>query len=183
MTFKKMAIAGTMAAATATMALSVATAADGPFGGKDDIAFAQTLWATLMSERLVGPNRIHVQPFEGNEPHGAIQQVLGTDISINGRTAKAIVKVNHGGPDVDVRAVYDNPNQFVGAYTVMFKREDGYDPENKNWFWAKYKPTGELDLSPKGAAIAGRFMKGADVGCIACHTAIGGADLETLTSK
>lgn len=158
-------------------------AADPAFGGKDDIAFAQKLWAKLMSKQLVGPDRIHVQPFEGNQPHGAIQQVLGMDIELDGRKAQVIVKVNHGGPSVDVQAVYDNPNKHLGAYTVMFKREDGYDAENKNWFWAKYNPVGELDKNPKGAAIAGRFMKGADKGCIACHTAAGGEDLITLTSK
>ncbi|MGJ3260599.1 MAG: hypothetical protein ACFE0S_13450 [Rhodospirillales bacterium] len=104
-------------------------------------------------------------------------------MTVNGRTARAIVKVNHGGPNVDVQAVYDQPNQFLGAYTVMFKRESGYDSENQDWFWAKYEATGELDKAPNGAPIAGRFMKGADKGCIACHTAIGGKDLETLTSK
>ena len=183
MTFKKCLLAGCAATVTLAVSLTSVTAADMPFGGDDDVAFAQRLWAALMSQRLVGPNRIHVQPFEGNEPHGSIQQVLGTTVTVDGRTARAIVKVNHGGPDVDVQAVYDNPNKFIGAYTVMYAREAGYDDDNQNWFWAKYLPTGELDKNPKGAMIAGRFMKGADAGCIACHVAAGGDDLETLTSK
>ena len=62
-------------------------------------------------------------------------------------------------------------------------RDAGYDPENKDWFWAKYLPSGELDKNPNGMQLAGRVAKGAEVGCIACHTAAGGEDLETLTSK
>ncbi len=183
MTLKKLVRTGTVVMFGMAAAMSSATAQDMAFGGADDVAFAQKLWASLMTQKLVGPNRIHVQPFEGNEPHGSIQQVLGTTITVDGRSARAIVKVNHGGPDVDVQAVYDNPNEFLGAYTVMFKRENGYDAENQNWFWAKYGPTGELDKNPKGAMIAGRFMKGADKGCIACHAAAGGDDFETLTSR
>lgn len=170
------------AAIAISMALTLPAMAQ-DFGGKDDIAFAHDLWATLMTVRLVGPDRINVQPFEGNEPHGAIQQVYASNIDVGGRTARVLVKANHGGEGVDVEKVYDNPNQHLGAYTVMFKREAGYDSENQDWFWAKYTPTGELDKNPNGAAIAGRFMKGKDKGCIACHTAAGGEDLETLTSK
>lgn len=175
--FKKIA-----AAAALTAAISVPASAQ-DFGGKADVAFAQDLWAALQTARLVGPDRINVQPFEGNEPHGSIQQVYATNVAVGGRTARVLVKANHGGPSVDVATVYDNPNKHLGAYTVMFKREAGYDSENKDWFWAKYSATGELDKNPKGAAIAGRFMKGKDKGCIACHTAAGGEDLETLTSK
>jgi len=65
----------------------------------------------------------------------------------------------------------------------MFKREAGYDEENRDWFWAKYLPDGALDRNPAGIELAGRVAKGMDAGCIACHTALGGEDLETLTSR
>ena len=55
--------------------------------------------------------------------------------------------------------------------------------KTKTGFGQKYNAKSELDKNPKGAKIAGRFMKGAEKGCIACHTATGGADLETLTKK
>ena len=149
----------------------------------EDVAFAMKLWTVLESEKFVGPNRIHAQPFEGNPPHGGIQQVLGTDVNVDGRTVRVLVKANHGGEGISVESVYDNSNKNLGAYTVMFKRENGYDDENQNWFWAKYNAKGELDKNPKGAKIAGHFVKGAEKGCIACHTATGGADLKTLTEK
>jgi len=149
----------------------------------EDVAFAMKLWTVLESEKFVGPNRIHAQPFEGNPPHGGIQQVLGTDVNVDGRTVRVLVKANHGGEGISVESVYDNPNKNLGAYTVMFKRENGYDDENQNWFWAKYNAKGELDKNPKGAKIAGHFVKGAEKGCIACHAATGGAYLKTLTEK
>jgi len=162
---------------TSLTGVSQANATD-PFGGDADVTFAKKLWATLKAQKLVGPDRINVQPFKGNEPHGAIQQVLGTTITIDGRTAKAIVKANHGGKDISVGSVYSHPNKNLGAYTVMFKREEGYDTKNQNWFWAKYTPTGELAKTPKKANIAGRFP-----GCIGCHTGAGGSDMETLTQE
>ncbi len=62
------------------------------FEGDEDVAFAMKLWTVLESEKLVGPNRIHAQPFEGNPPHGGIQQVLGTDVNVDGRMARVWLK-------------------------------------------------------------------------------------------
>jgi hypothetical protein len=66
--------------------------------------------------------------------------------------------------------VANHPNQYLGAITVMYQRKEGYDPENNNWFWAKYKPDGSLDKNPKGMALAGRVAKGMPQGCIALMT-------------
>ena len=52
----------------------------------------------------------------------------------------------------------------------------GYDTANKNWFWAKYLPDGSLDKNPKDMELAGRVAKGAEMGCIACHSAAPGDD-------
>ncbi len=63
-----------------------------------------------------------------------------------------------------------DPGKHLGAITVMFRREAGYDEDNQNWFWVKYLPDGSLDKNAKGMALAGMVAKGADVGCIACHS-------------
>lgn len=160
---------------------SITGAQEKPFGDPKNTAFAKSLWTEMKKYRLVGPNRINVRPFEGNEPHGSIQQVLSRPLTVDGRTAKVIVKVNHVGDGISISGVYANPNKNLGAYTVMYKMAPGYDPENKDWFWAKYKPDGQLNKNPKGMLLAGRVAKGMTKGCIACHTATGGADLETLT--
>ena len=152
--------------------------ADGHAKETKDVTFAKQLWETMKQQKLVGPDRINVQPFKGNEPHGSIQQVVGTKITVNGLTGKVVVKANHGGKDISIQNVYSNPNQHLGAYTIMFQREKGYDAANQNWFWAKYNPKGEVDKTAKGSPIAGRIAS-----CIGCHKAGGGADLEALTKQ
>jgi hypothetical protein len=57
------------------------------------------------------------------------------------------------------------------SVTVMFEREEGYDPENDNWFWAKYGFAGSLDETPDGEQMAGRVA-----GCIGCHQEAEGGD-------
>ncbi len=132
---------------------------------------------------LVGDNAINVFPFKGNQPHGAIQQVLDTDTVVNGRSSRVIVKRNHGGKDITVKSVYSDPVSHLKAVTVMFKRKAGYDRDNLDWFWVKYTPSGVIDKNPKGRKLAGRIGKDGSGGCLVCHKAIGGSDLETLTTK
>jgi hypothetical protein len=58
----------------------------------------------------------------------------------------------------------------------MYQREAGYDADNQNWFWAKYKPDGSLHKNPKGMQLAGRVAKGKPKGCISCHKVAPGGD-------
>lgn len=165
-------------------AVGASRAQDMPFGGEADVAYAAQLWQQMEQARLVGNNAVRVRPFEGNEPHGTIQEVVATTATLNGHSGRLLVKRNHGGKeDLTVAEVYDNPTEYLAAITIMFKREAGYDEDNQNWFWAKYAPDGSLDKTPNGAQMAGRVAKGMAEGCIACHTSTGGADLEVLTTK
>ena len=179
-------LAKTIVSATAVAATALVQAADRNtpyFGGDADVAFAKSLWQSMAADQLIGANAINVYPFKGNQPHGAIQQVTDSTIDVNGRMGRVIVKRNHGGEGADVKSVYSAPEKHLRAVTVMFKREAGYDAENLDWFWVKYTPTGEIDKNRKGALLAGRVGKGGSAGCIACHKALGGKDLETLTSR
>lgn len=163
---------------------AVAYAEDAPFGGEADVNYAEKLWDVMEEHKLVGEDSIKVQPFEGNQPHGAIQEVLATEVTIDGHSGRLLVKRNHGGKeDLTVKEVYDQPEEFLQAVTIMFQREEGYDADNQDWFWAKYNKEGGLDKNPKGMLLAGRIAKGSSQGCIACHTALGGEDRETLTSQ
>ncbi len=155
---------------------SPAHSADKPFGGSDDVAFAKKVWTEMVNARLLGKNSINTHPYEGQAPHGAILQVVDTSISVDVREARVIVKKNFGPEGISVKDVWRDPNKHLKAVTIMFKREDGYDKDNANWFWAKYLANGDLDKNPKGALLAGRVAKGADMGCIACHSAAGGKD-------
>ncbi len=56
------------------------------------------------------------------------------------------------------------------ALTVMQRIKD-FDPENGDWFWARYSPSGELTHS------------GSVSMCINCHTNAGGDDLVFLNDE
>lgn len=149
--------------------------AEAPFGTKADIQYAEALWKEMSKHNFVGQNALMSTPYKGQHPHGAVLDTFDTVMSVRGDKGELIVKRNYGGEGVSESAVANDPEAFLKSVTVMFRR-DGYDPENGNWFWAKYKPDGELDTNPKGMELAGRVAKGADKGCIACHQAAPGGD-------
>jgi len=166
-------------AGAATMALTLslsAQAADKPFGGPDSVNYAKALWSAMEKSNLAGANAIMSTPYEGQAPHGAILDTVDTTLEVNGHSGFVIVKRNYGGEGVTKEAVANNPGKYLGSVTVMFKREKGYDADNKDWFWAKYDPKGGVLKNPKKVALAGRVAKGMDAGCIACHMAAPGGD-------
>ncbi|MEJ2529615.1 MAG: cytochrome P460 family protein [Gammaproteobacteria bacterium] len=156
---------------------TASVAAETPFGGENDQAFAATLWNKMEQLGMVGTNNfISSRPYKGAPPHGMILDLLEKQVSINGVDGALIVKKNYGGDGLSVDDVINNPQKYLKAITVMFKREGGYDDENQNWFYAKYAADGTLLTNPKGAKLAGRVAKGAPTGCIACHKSAPGND-------
>lgn len=153
-------------AATASTAL----AQDAPFGTETDTAYAAELWAVMEELRMVGDSMIHAIPYEGIEPHGLMLETFFTEGTVDGHTGTLIVKRNYGPEGVSAEEVQADPDKHLAAITIMFRREAGYDPDNQDWFWGKYLPDGTLDKNPKGMELAGRVAKGADAGCIACHS-------------
>ncbi len=147
-----------------------------PFGSDDDAAYAAAIWEAMSAQNLTGPNAIHVAPYEGTDPHGMMLETFYSSATINGHTGDLIVKRNYGPAGVSAEEVMSNPDGHLGAITVMFRREAGYDPEDQNWFWVKFLPDGSIDKNPKGMMLAGQVAKGMDVGCIACHSNAGGDD-------
>lgn len=172
---------GTAGGYTATAQMTAAPArslaeTQPPFSGPANVEYAGVLWQTLVDEHLAGPEAIQATPYEGQEPHGAILVTVERPLTLGEHTGQVIVKRNHLGEGVSKEAVANDPARFLDSVTVMYQREAGYDPDHKNWFWAKYKPDGSLATNPKGMALAGRVAKGADQGCIACHAAAPGGD-------
>ncbi len=166
-------------ATAAVLALSTTFAfADGmpPFGSDDDASYAAKIWATMESLNLAGDNAMHTLPYEGTDPHGMMLETFYTKATIDGHTGDLIVKRNYGPAGVTAEEVQADPGKHLGAITVMFRREAGFDADNQNWFWVKYLPDGSLDKNPKGMRLAGKVAKGMDVGCIACHSGAGGDD-------
>ena len=147
-----------------------------PFGNDADIADAKKVWEASVAAGFVGDNAIVTRPYTGAPPHGMILELMEKMVTIDGVTGPLVVKKNYGGDGLTVNDVIGDPNKYLKAVTIQFKREAGYDKENKNWFYGKYSPDGSLQANPKGMKLAGRVAKGAPTGCIACHKAAPGGD-------
>ncbi len=168
------------------LALSLGTSAfaqtSPPFGNPDDVAYAAEIWTYLEAHDLAGPDRIHTAPYEGTDPHGMMLETFYTKGTIGALTNDLIVKNNYGPAGVTADEVLADPAAHLGAVTIMFRREAGFDPENHDWFWAKFLPDGSLDKNPEGMALAGKIAKGMDQGCIACHSGADGDDMVFTTN-
>lgn len=83
--------------------------------------------------------------YQGTEPHGAILRTFVNNI------AQDAIQARVGRYPVGAILVKDNhmPDGRLDAITVMVKMPEGYDPEHNDWFWAKYTPTGQVDLAGK----------------------------------
>ncbi len=147
-----------------------------PFGTKKDIKYSKKLWKSLEKAHLVGPNAIHSVPYDGQAPHGIVLESLSSVVSVSHHKGEVHVKANYGGPDITRSKVVNNPEKYLKAVTVMFKRKKGYDSDNQDWFWVKYTPDGNLHKNPMGIPLAGRVAKGMEKGCIACHSGADGGD-------
>ncbi|PCJ16348.1 MAG: hypothetical protein COB02_16430 [Candidatus Cloacimonadota bacterium] len=157
-----------------------------PFGQSEDVMFSQKLWNKLLQERLVGPNSIKTNPYKGQHPHGAILETIMSDISIGEEHGDVFIKKNYGGKGISRTKVKANRSKWLKAVTVMFRRYEGYDPEDKNFFWVKYKPDGSLHTNKMKMKLAGKVAKGKPMGCIACHKAAPGKDflfIEDIKTK
>ncbi|MCF6321281.1 MAG: cytochrome P460 family protein [Rhizobiaceae bacterium] len=162
---------------------STANSQMAPFGDDESVAYAAKIWSAMEKLNLAGDNALLTFPYEGTDPHGMMLETFYTKATIDGYTGALIVKRNYGPAGVEADAVLNDPAKHLGAVTVMFRREAGYDDDNKNWFWVKYLPDGSLDKNPKGMQLAGKIAKGADKGCIACHTGAPGGDMVFTTDR
>ena len=174
--FKKICRAAGVAGFVTLSASAAFAQMDAPFGNGHDVDYAADLWAAMVEMNMAGPDAIRTLPYEGVEPHGFVLETFYTKATLDGYTGDLVIKRNYGPEGVEIDAVQANPAAHLGAITIMFKREAGYDEEDKNWFYAKYLPDGTLDQNGMGLALAGRVAKGADQGCIACHSAAPGDD-------
>ncbi len=178
---RKFIIGGAVLAMAVTGLGLTVKAQDQPFGGADSISYAVQLWDAMEAQRLVGDNAIRAFPYTGGAPHGDILVTLESDLTIDGHKGAIIVKKNYTLEFATVEDVANNPGQQHDV-TIMFHREDGYDPDNQDWFWAKFTAEGEILSGPPGA-LAGRVFKGMDVGCIACHKGAPGGDMVFINDR
>ena len=152
-----------------------------PFGTKSDVAYGKDqLWKALLAANLVGEESTRPVPYKGTPPHGKFLETLFAEVEINGEERYVIVKMNYGGPGITRSKVVNERDKYLKWITVMVKRENGFDPAHKNWFWAKFAPNGQsFDKAPNGLQLVGKVK-----GCIACHSlADGGNYVYLRTAK
>jgi len=91
--------------------------------------------------------------YQGQEPHGALLTTYVNELANDALTSGAdkmprgatIVKENY------------SPDKELAAVTVMYKAEQGYNPDHNDWFWMKRLADGTVEAS-------GRVDS-----CQACH--------------
>ena len=139
------------------LALSLALGACGDAAPSDEELTTEA-WEAIQGYASWG----QVDPWIGIQPsgraHGAYVQNWFNDAA----------EANHGGtiPDGGI-AVKENYETADGrepiAIFVMYKVE-GYDPDNGDWFYARYAPDGTVDVAGQDAgSCAGCHNDGADV--------------------
>lgn len=140
------------------------------FGSEEDVKYAELIWEVMAAERLAGPGMLMTVPYEGTNPHGTLLETYFTRATIDGYEGDLVVKRNYGAKDIDADKVLSDPQKYLGAYTVMFRREAGYDPDNGDWFWIRYKKDGSISRTKKdGPFMAGRLAER----CSDCHQGAG----------
>lgn len=99
--------------------------------------------------------------YEGTDPHG---RLLTTYLN---ETALAALNGDAAMMPEGAIVVKENymPDSTLAAITVMHKVAAGYNPDHNDWFFAKFQPSGALEMAPDGSmALEGRVP-----GCQACH--------------
>lgn len=136
----------------------------------DDAAFATALWEEIAAQRLVGAEALGAVPYlRIGQAHGATLVTLLSTATVDGVTGRVIVKRSYG-EGATREGIIANPAENIANVTVMFQREDGYDPANGNWFWTMFAPDGMVGQM-QGMAVAGRAE-----GCSSCHATAPGGD-------
>ncbi len=162
-------------AAMATLTLGAQSRPDTPmaFGGGTDVAFAGKVWRAMDGYT---DWKLSTEIYKGGSPHGKYVQLFSTWVTVDGRAYPIIIKDNYGGRGVTPDRAREDRSAWLKAVTIMLQREEGYDADNDNWFWVKYKPDGSIDKNEMGMKLAGRIAKGMPKGCISCHLQAGGGD-------
>ena len=155
-----------MVVALSILSRSVVSDQETPFGGKEDVEFANKLWPAMKGyDKWLMKSDV----YPGASPHGAFLRLYYNIVNVEKKPYHVIIKDNFGGKDATLEKVAKAPEKYLAAVTVMLQREAGYDSDNNDWFWVKYKADGTIDKNPKEMLLAGRVAKNTDAGCIVCH--------------
>ncbi|MCG8556062.1 MAG: hypothetical protein MJD61_12365, partial [Proteobacteria bacterium] len=147
------------------------------FGTDDDKLKARALWERMKSDSYQdtwAPYPGMGDPADGGRPKRVPDSVTAhpdpvthVRIFLNDVADSNPEQLADGAIIAKENYTADDPNMF-DSITVMQKLKD-YDPDNNDWFWAKFDPMGDLLMNAAGVALAGKIGKGGTMGCIPCH--------------
>ncbi len=113
--------------------------------------------------------------YKGQSPHGAYVKVIA-----NKMARQNPHKLPYG--SILVKENYAADSKTLLAITVMYRTRGAngqpWDPENRDWYYVKYAPTGQVASSPPemgSKRLAGRVQS-----CIDCHSGAGAKDFVFL---
>jgi len=146
--------------ALATLSLGILAACTS-LGTPEDQQVASSLWTSIEGHREWGFFDDHPGVMKGKSPHGKYVATYINNVARGNQAdppyGSILVKENYSS---------DDPAD-LGGYTVM-ERIEGYDPENGDWFWARFDAKGKQTHSGKVAM------------CFDCHFDADGDDFVFL---
>lgn len=113
--------------------------------------------------------------YEGQSPHGAYVKVIANKLARQNPK-----QLPYG--SILIKENYAADSKTLLAITVMYRTRGAngqpWDPENRDWYYVKYTPTGQVASSPPemgSKRLAGRVQS-----CIDCHSGAGAKDFVFL---
>lgn len=140
--------------------------------GESAVPVAAELW-----EQISGANDYKSWPLLAgtterqisNAPHGDLATIY-----YSGQDANA-----PSSGDILVKELWVGEEVEPQALTVMLKLEQ-FDPDNADWFYAKYLLDGTLDTTPSGVPLAGAMEPAPGAACRGCHRGAPEGDFQWL---
>lgn len=113
--------------------------------------------------------------YKGQSPHGAYVKVIANKLARQNPK-----QLPYG--SILIKENYAADSKTLLAITVMYRTRGAngqpWDPENRDWYYVKYTPTGQVASSPPemgSKRLAGRVQS-----CIDCHSGAGSKDFVFL---
>lgn len=142
-----------------------APARPAPAVADKNVELGDRFWAYLKRVQYQNWGPLPGMPAEayaGSSPHGAQVKLYANRIAA-GQSDKLPVG------SILVKENFDEAGQQLMAITAMY-RQQGFAPNDGDWFWVKFEPNGRVSTMGK-MAVAGRVNM-----CVECHSAAENGD-------
>lgn len=139
----------------AALTLAAVSACASP-GTEEDQSERATLWREISDHQQWGQFEKHPGRNPGKRPHGTYVASYINDVA-------ASDQANPPMGSIILKESYSTEDQATPNNTTVMKRIEGYDPDNGDWFWARFDAGGALTHSGKvGMCADCHFDAGSD---------------------